>query len=770
MVRAGFETDAALSRKLRDFAFSRRSGVRFAVASFIFLFIPESVVVCSRAAESGFVARELFRVPAVEGELRADGILDEPFWHDALVLSLDYEVSPGENVPAPVKTECLLAYTKTHIYVGFRAFDHDASRMRAHMSDRDQIFSDDWVGVFFDTFNDGLRDYGFMCNPLGVQEDMVETSDAPIDLAWDAIWESAGRITEEGYFVEMAIPFSCLSFQRCEGDQVWGLDAVRDMPRSVRHHIGVFPRDRSNNCYMCQAIKIIGFAGAEPGRNIEIDPTLSATLSKLREEPPGSGFFDAKRSVEPGVSVRWGFARSMTASATVNPDFSQVEADAVQLDINSRFALFYSEKRPFFLEGADFFRTRLGILHTRTFADPDWGAKLVGKEGSDVVGVFVVRDRATNLLFPGSEASRTASLESSSIGSVLRYRRDVLGSSNIGLILTDREGEDYTNRLGGVDGNLRLTQKDIVRFHAVVSSTKYPTEIATSFGQPEGKFRGTAFDVGYGHETRSLRVFASCGSKDEDFRADLGFIPQVDCRYAESGARYVWNGDSERWYSKIEVGGEYAHFEESDGDLLQRGISAWLEYEGPKQSDIGIDIEYGEETFQGCRYDARRGGLHVQFWATGDLRFFLSGTGGDRIDYVNSRAGNFVRLSQEVDYRLGSHTRLYLAHTYERLDVSGGHLYSANIAITKAVYQFNRRMFLRAILQCTDYRRNTELYPFGTSTRDLSLQSQALFSYKINPRTVLFLGYSDGYGSLNELDLRQMERTFFAKIGYALAF
>ena len=184
----------------------------------------------------------------IEGEtaVEIDAVLDEPLWAEALLMTLDYEVEPGENIPPPVKTEVLIMYDASKIYFAFRCFDPDPSQIRARFSDRDQIWNDDWIGIFLDTFNSGRRDYGYMCNPFGIQSDMIESEEGS-DHAWDAIWDSAGRITDEGYLVEIAIPFNSLSFQRSEIDQIWGVDLVRSYPRSVRHHIGVFPRDRANS-------------------------------------------------------------------------------------------------------------------------------------------------------------------------------------------------------------------------------------------------------------------------------------------------------------------------------------------------------------------------------------------------------------------------------------------------------------------------------------------------------------------------------------------
>ena len=318
-----------------------------------------------------------YRVPKVNSHITVDAYLDEPFWERAVVIDANIEVGPGENIPAPVKTEVLLAYDETQIFVAFKAYDPDPSQIRAHYCDRDQISDDDWVLILFDTFDDQRRTYDFSCNPFGIQSDFMETTTGGGG-DWDAVWESDGRITEDGYIVEMVIPFRSLNFPATEDDQIWGFDAVRSYPRTVRHHIGAFPRDRNNNCYMCQSDKLIGFAGASPGNNLEIVPTVSATLSQERTDFTEGKFIEKEQKAEPGVTAQWGITPNITLSSTINPDFSNIEADILQLDINNQFAIYYPEKRPFFLESADFFSTFLTAVHTRTMADPNWGVKLSG--------------------------------------------------------------------------------------------------------------------------------------------------------------------------------------------------------------------------------------------------------------------------------------------------------------------------------------------------------------------------------------------------------
>lgn len=708
------------------------------------------------------------RIPRVESSPKVDGVLDDPLWERALVLPVNTEVRPGENTEAPVKTEVLLAYGPAHIFVGFRALDPEPARIRARYSDRDKIWDDDWVSVTFDTFNDERRAYEFYCNPLGVQLDRIEVTGGNGGDAWDAIWDSAGRLTGTGFEVEMAIPFSSLRFQRTEGDQVWGFDAVRSYPRTVRHHIGAFPRQRGNNCYLCQALKLVGFAGADPGKNFELDPTLVATYSEVRDSFPDGEFRRGDSKVEPGLTIRWSMTPNLTLGGALNPDFSQVESDAAQLDINTRFALYYPEKRPFFLEGMDTFETPLRIVHTRTMAQPAWGLKLTGKVGGNLLGAFAVRDEVTNLLIPSSQFSANTTLPGRNTAGVFRYRRDVGNSSTVGLFATDREGEAYSNRVFGMDAALRFSDADTLYLNAFGSQTRYPGQVAGRFGQPEGWFSGHAYDLMYDHSTRNWEQYVHYVDISDGFRADLGFVPQVGYSFLDAGVLRRWYSDAPgHWYNEFQVWGGYELTRDSDGNRLREVVGTFVEYHGPLQSWLFTTLYLGRQSYLGIPFDddTLRGSLGFQPWA--DLILELDFFYGDDVDVSGVRQATRLTLSPEVALFAGRHFRLSLDHTYERLWVDAGRLYAAHLSELRCVYQFNVRTFLRVILQHADYSFDLSLFATPVEPKFRSLLSQVLFSYKVNPQTALYLGYSDTYLGDPRAGLTQTDRAVFLKIGYA---
>jgi hypothetical protein len=751
----------------------------------------------ARAQEARSAPDQPHQIPAITSPISIDGVLDEPAWGQAWSATLPWEVWPGENIAAPVRTEVLLAHDDSALYVGFRAHDPEPALIRAHLSDRDSISDDDWVGIVLDTFNDGRRGFQFRVNPHGVQEDRVESTLGG-GAAWDAIWDSAAAITSWGYSAEMKIPFSSLRFQRLQTPQIWGFDAERSYPRQVVHSIGLIPRERDDNCPLCRAEKIQGFAGAAPGHDFMLVPTVTGLRTDRRHDLPDGELAQGDIETEAGVTGYWHMTPNMTMTGTFNPDFSQIEADARQLDINAPFALFYPEKRPFFMEGADFFSTPFDIIYTRTLRDPAWGIKLTGKEGNHTVGAYLVRDDVTNLILPGSQSSSQISLAQESTALAVRYKLDLGDQVTLGAIYSGREGQDdYYNRLLAVDGDIRITDSDRLWFNLARSTTRYSQEVLTQLGQPEQDLEDTSLLLFYIRNTRHVGVWAHYRDVGEDFRADLGYMPKVGYQQAVLGAEYQWIPGQDSWYTHLEVEGEHLEVVDEHGDLLERYYLAGFTYKGPLQSHVYLRAKSIAEVYQGHEYDLTEILLDSDLHPSGSCRLSLDMVAGDHIDYVNSRLGSRIRLQPVVSLNLGTHFKVHAEHTFERMKVSSQHLFTANISQATLAYQFNTRAFVRGIIQYVDLDYNVEMYTDDRPSRDQELFTQLLFSYKLNPQTVLFLGYSDtavgrqylpapasatrtssqGFqllpqttDELSSYGLTLVERTIFAKVGYSWSF
>ena len=715
----------------------------------------------------GFTAaqQEPLMIPKLNISARIDGKLDEACWQQARKLELKYETDPGENTQAPVRTEGFMFYNRHNIYLAFICHDPNPKAIRARYSSRDGFDSDDMITINLDTFNDERRNYFFGCNALGEQRDGTATSDNE-SLSWDAIWNSSARITEQGYIVEIAIPFSALGFPRTKGPQVWGLDITRRYPRGYSHRLGLVKIDRNNNSYQGQFQKIIGFENVAPGKSIEIIPTITGIRSDQRSSLPDGKFEKVSRDFEPGLTAQWGITNNLTVNGTINPDFSQVEADSPQLDINQPFALYFREKRSFFTEGADYFDTPLNILHTRTLRDPQWGLKLSGKEGGNTVGFYLVRDSLTNLIFPGNQGSDSTSSVMDSTATVFRYKRDIGSNYTLGAIFTNRGGDDYFNRVYGVDGEARFNSRNRLHFQFLGTSTRYDETTAQQFQQPTGTFSGRAIHLSYSYDSRNFSMNGYFRDIDKKFRADLGFVPKVDYRLYGGSAFYWWD-KKESWWSRFRVGVEYEYAKDSDGDFLEDEGEFNINVSGILQSHLHLDAEKLRRTYNGVTYELSNGSADFRFQPMQNLLLFSGVGGGSQIDYANSRKGKVLRMYGGLVFNMGQNLNLEGKHTYEKLKVKGEDLYTANISRVSLTYHFNVRMFFKGIVQYVDYRYNVGNYTISVEPIYRDLFSQLLFSYRLNPRTVAFLGYSGGYLGSQQFPLTQANRTFFLKVSYS---
>ena len=728
-----------------------------------------TVIIFTIGLASGATAQPLqaepHAIPKTAAPVRVDGVLDEQAWTKAWSAELGYEVQPGENVPAPVRTEVLVTYDDNAVYFAFKAYDPKPGEIRAHLADRDNIGPDDWVAVILDTFNDERRSFDLLVNPLGVQSDFIET--ATTSEEWDAAWDAAAKITDWGYAVEIRVPFSSLRFQKANGPQVWGFDAVRSYPRSVRHHIATFKRDRNSNCYLCQALKIRGFDGVTPGNDLEITPTVTAVRTDSRADFPNGAMEPGEADGEAGLTARWGITPNLNVVGTLNPDFSQVEADALQLDINEPFALSYIEKRPFFMEGNDFYTTMLNAVYTRTIREPAWGLKLSGKSDGKTFGSFIVSDDTTNLLIPGSQSSDATTLDVPSTAAALRYKHDVGNTLTFGALATSRQGDGYFNHVLGFDANLRLSDKDLVDVQLLGSSTQYPDSIAEEFSQNQGEMHDWAGKVLIERQARNYDVWTVYQEVGKDFRADLGFMPQVDYRKVDVVGLYKWVPEGEDWFTYLEAQAGVRDLEDHAGRLLYH--ETWLQgqYEGPMQSHALLKFLDRREGYEGHEFEKREVYFHNCMMPFAGGQLWVNLTVGDQIDYTNIRLGERVRFNPGFTQSLGAHLRVDLDATFERMREEGERLFNARIASTTIAYLLSTRSFVRATLQLVDYDFNTALYSDGRDSRTKGLYSQLLYSYKLTPQTVLFLGYSDTSEGVNDEPLTRSDRTFFAKVGYA---
>jgi hypothetical protein len=682
-----------------------------------------------------------------------------------------------------VTTACRLTYDRTSLYLGCVARDPRPRDIRAFVTDRDAIDGHDRIMLTLDPFLDQRRAFQFGVSALGVQSDAVLAQQgagggggpdaAPVDPSWDAIWSSAGTITDDGYVVEAAIPFQALRFPRSDAPQTWGMVLTRWWPRSVAVEMRSARLDRADSCVLCQTDRLAGLTDIAPGSALQLSPTLTA--SRVDTIPDGSVGRLQAGGADPsvGMDARWGITSDLTLDVTVNPDFSQVEADVAQLDVNNRFALFYPEKRPFFLEGADFFGTPVRAVFTRSVVAPTVGTKLTGKVGANALGMLVTQDRANHLLLADAQSSETVSLDDATTTMVARVRRDVGASSSVGALATSRRARGYGNAVGGFDLFARPFPSVTVEAQALRSSTSYPERVVAAHGQPAGRFGGTATSFSARWATRDWSMDVSRSSIGRGFRADAGFVPQTGLSFGNARLVRTFNGDADLWFTRIRLIAGLWRQADFEGHVLHGGHWFGLVWDGPAQSSFGIWPNFQREYADGRSYDG------MLFWYTeartrpsANLALAVEGGFGDAVDYLNGGLGRTLQLTPRLEAHLGRNFETVLAHTHQRLDRDGGRVFTADLTRLRAVYSFSTRSFVRAVLQRSRITRSASLNAEDVDPESRWLVSQLTYGYKVNPQTVLFLGWGEDRRGGVDADgvfapLSPDARSFFLKLGYA---
>ena len=497
------------------------------------------------AADAGVLTgRPTMRPPRSVVPPEIDGRLDDALWRDAVRITEFVQMRPLDGAPSTEATEVYLAYDSTNIYLGFYAHYADPGILRANRADRDRGERDDTFTVYFDTFLDQQRAYVFFVNGYGVQGDSIlgpgrgfgsrarggQFAGGPLgDLSWDALFDTAGQLVEDGFTAEMAIPFKSLRYPQ-RGDDTphrWGLQIVRVI-RGKDEVVVWSPVSRDVAGFLPQMGVLDGMQGLSTSRNIEILPTFTAVQFGALDD--GTGDFVTDNSPEGGLNFKYGITSNLTTDFTLNPDFSQIESDRPQIAVNQRFALFFPELRPFFLEGAEIFEVTplpFTVVHTRTIVDPLYGAKLTGKVGKTTVGVMYANDEAAGDLDDPIAAASGQSAQTF----VGRIRYDLYSESHIGAIFTDREFLDSHSRLAGIDGNFRLGDTHTLAVRLMGTQHRDLDGVDTT-GHLAGLFvRKSGRNLSYGLGSYVL---------SPDFETDVGFVRRTDERRSAVNLAYRW--------------------------------------------------------------------------------------------------------------------------------------------------------------------------------------------------------------------------------------
>ena len=717
------------------------------------------------------------RPPRTPSAPTIDGRLDDTAWTRAAHISEFVQLAPRAGEPATQETDVYIAYDSANLYLAFHAHFTDPAMMRANRKDRDVRTGDDVFWVYIDPFLDQQRAYSFGVNAYGVQMDTIVTTRGgsgfsrrggggpglrlPFgDPSWDTLFDSAGRIVEDGFTAEIAIPFKSLRYPR-RSDGVphqWGFQIARRI-RAGNETVVWAPVAREVAGFLTQMGVLQGMDGLSTSRNIEILPTFTAVQFGSLDD---AGSFRSDRAdPEGGVNFKYGVTSNLTADVTFNPDFSQIESDRPQIEQNQRFALFYPELRPFFLEGAEIFNVRapVRVVHTRTIIDPEYGAKLTGKVGKTTIGVMFANDEAPGYAEDAVEgaAGQTATTF------VGRMRYDLYAESYVGATFTDRQFLDSFSRLAGLDSNFRIGDTHEIGVRAFGTQHRDLDGLETS---------GHLLNANIRKSGRNLSYIAAAFSLSPDFKTDVGFVRRTDQRWVYSELAYRWW--PENWLVSWGPRIRYTQGHNFNGVLEDRQATAGVNLAFADNINFNADLDRAMERFGGIDFFKTR---YRFFGVVSRLRQFsfgLGGGGGDQIffdeehPYLGRDRGwnGFInlRLIAPLESRI-------IIDTNRFVDVrnSDALVFDVNIFRTRTTYQFTDRLLLRNISE------------FNSLDQKLSLNF--LVTYRVNAGTVFYAGYDDHYLQadhiMRDLDgngiddriyqstaLRRTNRALFVKLQY----
>lgn len=710
------------------------------------------------------------------GPITIDGDLSDEGWKDAAKVETWFETNPRDNVPPTVRNVGHLTYDDRSLYAAFEFDDPDPSQIRAPFGDRDNVPSyTDYGGVILDTRDDGKTGILFLANPRGIQYDAVSDDVAGNeDSSPDFFWDAAARITKAGWVLEMRVPFSSLRYSHAD-PQSWGIMLYRNYPRAFRYQMFSTRLPRGGNCFICRSNALTGLRGLPSAGHLVLAPYASGReVGKARDEVPGNELVNGPVKGVVGLDVKWTPGASTAMDVTLNPDFSQIESDVAQIAANERFALFFPEKRPFFLEGIELFSTPIPAVYTRTITSPQWGLRATGKFGAAAYTALVAQDEGGgSAILPGPNSSDLADQEFRSWVGIGRVRRDI-GRSFVSVLATAREVQGGGhNRVLGPDFQWRANGTDTVTGQALFAWTRTPNRPELTSQWDGRELMGHGADLWWSHSTTHLDWFTEVKDFTDGFRAEDGFVPQVGYRqtYAETGYTFHPEGLVRRLRT-------FAIFDRSTdrgGDLLNRSFSVGAGMDGRWSSFVRLRyasdrVRAGDSTLP------RRQLLYtIQMSPSRKMaQLSLEGFVGQDVDFDNARRGTGAKIAFGASLRPTDHLELRLDSSRRWLDVDlekgrEPRLFTACVDRLRATYTLTSRAFLRLIVQYVDTRRDLSLYedPADLDARESSFTASGLLAYKLNWQTVLFLGYGNNRALAEDGGLGRESRELFVKLSYA---
>lgn len=688
---------------------------------------------------------------------KIDGIVEESLWQNSTIDTLFITYNPAFGDTLAQRTRVHLAYDAEHLYFAFECFDDEPEKIKTSISQRDRIFSDDWIGFSLDAVGNKQSSYDFFVNPSGIQADILSTTSSE-DTAPDYVWESAGRLVENGYQVEVSIPLRSIRFVGGK-ESVMGLLFWRKVSRLGKS--GAFPKVEPGQSFLAVRLPVV-YDNLQHQRQIELLPSFTYGSQAERTTPQEWGKANVSKNF--GFSAKLAVSSSITAEATYHPDFSQVESDAYQIEVNQRYPIFYSEKRSFFMEAGGLFNVAATgddnmmatAVHTRKIIDPNWGGRITGSAGHSSFGLLAAEDAG-----PGQprEDEENALLGKAAQFSIARYKYSFGGDNYGGLIYSGRELAEGYNRVGGADFQYRY--KDQHNFGAafLASDSKDAEDLL--------KTRGNASMFNYGYGSKKLGIWTSLERFDPGFNMETAFLQRTGFSRATFyfGPSFYPDEKKHPWLRRINpfIFTYLLHDLETRQDdvLLVLALrSSWT-----RQGSLRLDYIALKEYWQVQSFDQYLWRATAGAQATNWLNLFAQVSLGKIIYYdeENPYLGNvlnyYCNVTLQPNTKLTQSFNFY--HEAFRHPSTRAKVYDINILNSRTTYQFNKYFFLRAIFRYQDF--------------DKKLLTDFLASFTFIPGTVLYVGYGSLYERQEWLEnewldnrgpYREFNRSFFLKASY----
>jgi hypothetical protein len=678
-----------------------------------------------------------------------DGRMDEALWQEAASVADFKTYTPDFGQPMVGDTRVYMGYDAANLYFAFHAMDPEPGRIKASMADRDNIRRDDWIAINLDSFDDQQSLYAFYANPLGIQGD-TRYAGGQEDPNVDLVWFSGGQVDETGYTVEIQIPLKSIRF--AQGDTV-RMGVIFERHISRNGEAGTFPPldPAQGESWLTQMIPMV-FVGLDRSTLVEVLPAVTYLNQKAMDQGHLAPETDEG---EFSLTGKYGITSDLILDGTYNPDFSQVEADAGQVDVNLRYQLYFPEKRAFFREGGEHFAVAVtgtwsrdplnSVVYTRTIADPIVGAKLAGRVSDKD---FLASIYAVDEVPDGTGGTEHAHVP------ILRYKRALNDDSYLGGIYAGRQVGDRFNRVGGVDGQLRVSGASTLAYHALLSRTRDATDAAIQGGR--------ALGFQFVHSTRDLDWNLLAKDVSEGFRTETGFVQRAGV-YQLAGRLMPKFYPASETLRRVDV-------ELVTAQTRDRMDDRWETYNHVKvlgllMGSLAVTgtYSYATETYLDESFDT--GGFAMTGGGQFTNQLFLT------LSYQRSKAifysqdpyqGRSTRANANLTYQPSDRLRGDFNFTFVDFhrESDGEKIYDYPIYWTRLSYQLNRYLFFRGILEYNDYREE--------------LLADVLASFTYIPGTVFHLGYGSlqdrvrwENGEYVDADrFLETRRQFFAKVSY----